>query len=73
MTLLQYRLIELVTARTHVTASEKWDIQYHTFWGGWDYQQSCEHPKSPGLRSMQKGCCNNQKSTSYFSLYAVDR
>jgi len=60
-------------ARTHVTASEKWDIQYHTFWGGWDYQQSCEHPKSPGLRSMQKGCCNNQKSTSYFSLYAIDR
>ena len=65
--------IKLVKARTHVTASEKWDIQYHTFWGGWDYQQSCEHPKAPGLRSMQKGCCNNQKASSYFSLYAVDR
>lgn len=61
-------------ARTHVLASESWNIQYHTFWGNWDYKQECFHPKSPGSRATQnKTCCNNEKRTSSFALYAPDR
>jgi len=61
-------------ARTHVLAAESWNIQYHTFWGNWDYKQECFHPKSPGSRATQnKTCCNNEKRTSSFALYAPDR
>jgi len=61
-------------ARTHVLAAESWNIQYHTFWGNWDYKQECFHPKSPGSRATQeKACCNNEKRTSSFAFYAPDR
>ena len=63
-----------ILARTHVLAAESWNIQYHTFWGNWDYKQECFHPKSPGSRATQnKTCCNNEKRTSSFALYAPDR
>ena len=67
-------LIPNTLARTHVLAAESWNIQYHTFWGNWDYKQECFHPKSPGSRATQnKTCCNNEKRTSSFALYAPDR
>ena len=66
--------VTVISARTHVLAAESWNIQYRTFWGNWDYKQECFHPKSPGSRATQnKTCCNNEKRTSSFALYAPDR
>lgn len=61
-------------ARTHVLAADAWDSKYHTFWGGWDFNSQCIHPKSTsGRQIVDRQCCNNDKRTSHFSLYATDR
>lgn len=61
-------------ARTHTKASESWNINFHTFWGGWNSPNSCKkHPKIPGSRSLPKSCCNNPKKSSYYSLYTITR
>jgi len=63
-------------ARSHTIAAEQWDIQYHTFYGGWTYtEEACNHrPKSATqTKTLQKGCCNNAKKTTHYSLFSTNR
>ena len=59
---------------TNIAAKNKFNFQYHLFWGDWHPEESCGHARSLNPERVQvRACCNGRKNGQAFALYNVNR